>query len=608
MYSDRGRGARMGGKRRSTGSDSVVKRRRLGDRMVAEPLEEAKEAEEDRKARRMEPYMEAKVEEKKFKGKRIAPPPPPEDEWRVEKRVEKRKAEERIREERRIEERRVEERKMEEERMEDKRMEEMVITPPPPLMGYWDQLEERLRKEAKSQEEKAEDKAEEGKSKKEKKKEKKEKKKERKEKETKRKKEKSQEKKEKEKDTNQGVDVTRAPNFVDGWNVEEKRAEERRMEGIKLAERRMEDRRVEERKVEDKRAEQRRVRVAPPLEEAFILEEGEVEELSAEQKRVEERRMKLWQERVEGEKIEMKRVEKRKVNGRKVDETQDEYQERKKKVKKRSMRNKEAQPLKNGWVMEQGEVEGRRKEETQDEIEERWVRERKKKQKRLIGQRVAASSEKIGLTLRAPYPVPKLHGGEAQVLEELVKEERVPGSSLLVGPEVQLASLLVAHGSLCEEPCTHGREMMDDGTLEGREVCQSFPTVTYTCDGGMELRFPCPARAATFLRALTAEGLAGEPVPDLVPSCLESVTMPAEGGEEVVLVCCLAMATTSRESVDMGKVAAPLRFSLTLGGREVVTRPVLPLQLLQGYSSQRLTQRQQQVCTTPHIFTSHYHF
>ena len=46
-------------------------------------------------------------------------------------------------------------------------------------------------------------------------------------------------------------------------------------------------------------------------------------------------------------------------------------------------------------------------------------------------------------------------------------------------------------------------------------------------------------------------------------------------------MCTLSMHTVSKESVEVGQLSAPVRLSLCLGGEEVVTRNVLPLQLLQ---------------------------
>ena len=180
----------------------------------------------------------------------------------------------------------------------------------------------------------------------------------------------------------------------------------------------------------------------------------------------------------------------------------------------------------------------------------------------------------------APSPEEKILGAEA---------EGSPCVSLLLPPHTSLPHLLSAQALLCPgDTCLHGVRTVEGGN----QVCKSLPSAAHTPEGGLQLNFSCTARAATYCRVLASLRIFALPLPLPPPSPPPALLTLSTVGErrtgipqtlirEQVLLCSLAMSCTSRQSVEKGKVSAPLRMGLCVGGRETVTRTVVPLQLLE---------------------------
>ena len=187
---------------------------------------------------------------------------------------------------------------------------------------------------------------------------------------------------------------------------------------------------------------------------------------------------------------------------------------------------------------------------------------------------------------RTVRPVPPSECEEEKILGAAA--EGSPCVSLLLPPHTSFPHLLSAQDLLCPgDTCRHGLKTVEGGS----QVCKSLPSVAHTPEG-LQLNFSCTARAATYCRVLASLRIYALPLPLPPPSPPPALLTLSTVGErrtgipqtlqrEQILLCSLAMNCTSRQSVEKGKVAAPLRMSLCIGGREAVTRSVLPLQLLE---------------------------
>ena len=178
-----------------------------------------------------------------------------------------------------------------------------------------------------------------------------------------------------------------------------------------------------------------------------------------------------------------------------------------------------------------------------------------------------------------------------------LEEERILGAAAESSPCVSLhlpvhtslPHLLSAQALLCPgDGCLHGLKTVEGGS----QVCKSLPSAVHSPEGRLQVNFSCTARAATYSRVLASLRIFASPLPLPPPSPPPALLSYSSVGErrtgipqtlnrEQVLLCSLAMSCTSRQSVEKGKVSAPLRLSLCVGGRETVTRTVLPLQLLE---------------------------